>query len=81
MTAGLAPVVVTRPMAAVPNQGRAIVLVEGFAALALSIGDRASALRGGAWVYDGACAALRQTRTRCTASISPVCPDLTAASA
>jgi branched-chain amino acid transport system ATP-binding protein len=64
MTAGLAPVVVTRPMAAVrklANQGRAIVLVEGFAALALSIRDRASVMRRGRMVYDGDCAALRQS--------------------
>lgn len=64
MSAGLAPVVVTRLMAAVrklADQGLAVVLVEQFAALALSIGDRAYVMRRGRIVYDGRCSALRQT--------------------
>jgi len=57
MSAGLAPVVVTRLMAAVrglADHGLAVLLVEQFAALALSIGDRAYVLRRGRVVYDGA---------------------------
>jgi branched-chain amino acid transport system ATP-binding protein len=62
MSAGLAPVIVMRLMAAVrklADQGLAILLVEQFAALALSIGDRAYVMRRGRIVYDGDCAALR----------------------
>jgi branched-chain amino acid transport system ATP-binding protein len=63
MSAGLAPVVVTRLMKTVRNladQGLAVLLVEQFAALALAIGDRAYVLRRGRMVYDGTCAELRQ---------------------
>jgi branched-chain amino acid transport system ATP-binding protein len=61
MSAGLAPVVVGRLMATVrklADEGLAVLLVEPFAALALSIGDRAYVLRRGQIVYDGACPAL-----------------------
>ena len=61
MSAGLAPVVVGRLMAAVrklADDGLAVLLVEQFAALALGIGDRAYVLRRGQIIYDGACPAL-----------------------
>ncbi len=61
MSAGLAPVIVTRLMNAVrrlADEGLAILLVEQFAALALSIGDRAYVMRRGRIVHDGDCAAL-----------------------
>jgi branched-chain amino acid transport system ATP-binding protein len=61
MSAGLAPVVVGRLMKAVrqfAEQGLAVLLVEQFAALALSIGDHAYVLRRGQMVYDGECLAL-----------------------
>jgi len=61
MSAGLAPVVVGRLMAAVrklADDGLAVLLVEQFAALALGIGDRAYVLRRGQIVYEGACPAL-----------------------
>jgi len=61
MSAGLAPVVVARLMSAVrrlADHGLAVLLVEQFAALALSIGDRAYVLRRGQIVYDGECGAL-----------------------
>jgi len=64
MSAGLAPVVVGRLMGAVrklAEEGLAVLLVEQFAALALSIGDRAYVLRRGEIVYDGACPALAQS--------------------
>lgn len=64
MSAGLAPVVVGRLMKAVrklADQGLAVLLVEQFAALALSIGDRAYVLRRGRVVYDGACASLARS--------------------
>ncbi len=64
MSAGLAPVIVKRLMAAVrklADQGLAVLLVEQFAALALSIGDRAYVLRRGRIVYDGDCPSLRQS--------------------
>jgi branched-chain amino acid transport system ATP-binding protein len=64
MSAGLAPVVVRRLMTAVrrlADEGLAVLLVEQFAALALSIGDRAYVLRRGRIVYDGACRALAQS--------------------
>jgi branched-chain amino acid transport system ATP-binding protein len=64
MSAGLAPVVVGRLMAAVSKlaeSGLAVLLVEQFAALALSIGNRAYVLQRGCIVYDGACAALSQS--------------------
>src|ERR1700761_4829502 len=57
MSAGLAPIVVGRLVAAVrklADDGLAVLLVEQFAALALSIGDRAYVLRRGQIVYDGA---------------------------
>jgi branched-chain amino acid transport system ATP-binding protein len=63
MSAGLAPVIVTRLMTAVrrmSDQGMAVVLVEQFAALALSIGNRAYVMRRGRMVYDGSCAELRK---------------------
>ncbi|MBE7418599.1 MAG: ABC transporter ATP-binding protein [Ideonella sp.] len=62
MSAGLAPIVVARLMKAVrrlADQGLAVLLVEQFAALALSIGDRAYVLRRGRMVFDGRCAQLR----------------------
>lgn len=58
MSAGLAPVVVSRLMKGVrrlADQGLAVVLVEQFTNLALEIGDRAYVMRRGAIVYDGAC--------------------------
>ncbi len=61
MSAGLAPVIVTRLMNAVrrlADGGLAILLVEQFAALALSIGDRAYVMRRGRIVHDGECKAL-----------------------
>ena len=64
MSAGLAPVVVGRLMAAVrklADSGLAVLLVEQFAALALSVGNRAYVLRRGRIVYDGACPALSQS--------------------
>jgi branched-chain amino acid transport system ATP-binding protein len=64
MSAGLAPVVVGRLMAAVrklADRGLAVLLVEQFAALALSVGNRAYVLRRGRIVYDGACPALSQS--------------------
>jgi branched-chain amino acid transport system ATP-binding protein len=64
MSAGLAPVVVGRLMAAVrklADRGLAVLLVEQFAALALDIGDRAYVLRRGQVVYDGVCLSLAQS--------------------
>jgi len=64
MSAGLAPVVVGRLMTAVrklAQDGLAVLLVEQFAALALSIGDRAYVLRRGQIVYDGPCPALARS--------------------
>jgi len=61
MSSGLAPVIVSRLMRAVrqlADDGRAVVLVEQFAALALAIGTRAYVLRRGQVVYDGGCEAL-----------------------
>ncbi|QPC91764.1 ABC transporter ATP-binding protein [Mesorhizobium sp. INR15] len=61
MSAGLAPVIVTRLMSAVrklADNGLAVLLVEQFAALALSIGDRAYVMRRGRVVHDGDCAGL-----------------------
>jgi branched-chain amino acid transport system ATP-binding protein len=61
MSAGLAPIVVGRLVAAVrklADDGLAVLLVEQFAALALSIGDRAYVLRRGQMVYDGPCSML-----------------------
>lgn len=61
MSAGLAPVIVSRLMAAVrrlADTGLAVLLVEQFAALALSIGDRAYVMRRGRVVYDGDCPSL-----------------------
>lgn len=63
MSAGLAPVIVNRLMAAVrklADDGLAVLLVEQFAALALAVGDRAYVMRRGRMVYSGACAALRK---------------------
>lgn len=56
MSAGLAPVIVQRLMAAVrqlADDGLAILLVEQFAMLALGVADRAYVLRRGSVVYDG----------------------------
>jgi branched-chain amino acid transport system ATP-binding protein len=64
MSAGLAPIVVVRLVSAVrklAEEGLAVLLVEQFAALALSIGDRAYVLRRGQIVYDGLCPALAQS--------------------
>jgi branched-chain amino acid transport system ATP-binding protein len=61
MSAGLAPVIVTRLMHTVrrlADEGLAVLLVEQFAALALSIGDRAYVMRRGRFVYDGDCGSL-----------------------
>jgi branched-chain amino acid transport system ATP-binding protein len=58
MSAGLAPVIVTRLMSAVrklADNGLAVLLVEQFAALALSIGNRAYVKRRGRVVHDGDC--------------------------
>ena len=64
MSAGLAPIIVGRLMAAMrrlADEGLAVLLVEQFAALALSVGDRAYVLRRGQIVYDGPCPALAQS--------------------
>jgi len=64
MSTGLAPVIVTRLMTAVrklADDGLAVLLVEQFAALALSIGNRAYVMRRGRVVYDGDCAKLSQS--------------------
>lgn len=61
MSAGLAPVVVSRLMKGVrrlADQGLSVVLVEQFANLALEIGDRAYVMRRGVTVYEGDCATL-----------------------
>ncbi len=61
MSAGLAPVIVSRLMTAVrklADGGLAVLLVEQFAALALSIGNRAYVMRRGRVVHDGDCAGL-----------------------
>lgn len=61
MSAGLAPVVVSRLMKGVrrlADQGLAVVLVEQFANLALEIGNRAYVMRRGAIVYEGDCRTL-----------------------
>jgi branched-chain amino acid transport system ATP-binding protein len=63
MSAGLAPVIVTRLMNAVrklADEGLAVVLVEQFAALGLAIGSRAYVMRRGRMVYDGDCATLQR---------------------
>ncbi len=62
MSAGLAPIVVAKlmkTMRELADQGLAVLLVEQFAALALSIGDRAYVLRSGRMVFEGRCAELR----------------------
>ncbi len=67
MSAGLAPIVVTRLMKTVrelADRGLAVLLVEQFAALALAVGDRAYVLRRGRIVYDGSCAELRGASDR-----------------
>jgi branched-chain amino acid transport system ATP-binding protein len=64
MSAGLAPVIVTRLMTAVrklADLGLAIVLVEQFAALGLAIANRAYVMRRGKMVYDGDCATLQRS--------------------
>jgi branched-chain amino acid transport system ATP-binding protein len=61
MSAGLAPVVVSRLMKGVrrlADHGLAVVLVEQFANLALEIGDRAYVMRRGSIVYEGDCPTL-----------------------
>jgi branched-chain amino acid transport system ATP-binding protein len=63
MSAGLAPTIVRRLMTTVrklADKGLAIVLVEQFAVLALTVGNRAYVLRRGEIVHDGACVALRE---------------------
>jgi branched-chain amino acid transport system ATP-binding protein len=65
MSLGLAPIVVRRLMDAVrrlAEGGTGVLLVEQFAALALTIGDRAYVLQRGAIVYEGDCERLRQSR-------------------
>lgn len=67
MSAGLAPVVVTRLMRAVrdlADNGLAVVLVEQFAALALTVGDRAYVMRRGRMVYADACTELKKSPER-----------------
>ncbi len=67
MSAGLAPAIVRRLMAAVrklADNGLAVVLVEQFAVLALGVGDRAYVLRRGKIVYDGECGELRDAPDR-----------------
>jgi branched-chain amino acid transport system ATP-binding protein len=67
MSAGLAPVVVNRLMTAVrklADAGLAVLLVEQFAALALSIGDRTYVLRRGQIVYEGGASALAREPER-----------------
>ncbi|KFL28305.1 branched-chain amino acid ABC transporter ATP-binding protein [Devosia sp. 17-2-E-8] len=67
MSAGLAPVVVSRLMGAVrklADTGVAVVLVEQFAALALAIGNRAYVLRRGQMVHEGACSELAKDPAR-----------------
>ncbi|MCC7288104.1 MAG: ABC transporter ATP-binding protein [Burkholderiaceae bacterium] len=67
MSAGLAPIVVTKLMKTVrelADRGLAVLLVEQFAALALSIGDRAYVLRRGRMVFAGGCAELRGDNQR-----------------
>lgn len=62
MSAGLAPIVVTKlmkTMRELADRGLAVLLVEQFAALALSIGDRAYVMRSGRMVFEGRCAELR----------------------
>ena len=61
MSAGLAPVIVSRLMQTIrqlADKGLAVLLVEQFAALGLSVGDRAYVMRRGSIVYDGDCATL-----------------------
>ena len=67
MSAGLAPVIVSRLMKAVrrlADEGMAVLLVEQFAALALAIGDRAYVLRRGGVVYEGECGSLARDPER-----------------
>lgn len=67
MSAGLAPVIVSRLMKAVrrlADEGTAVVLVEQFATLALAIGDRAYVLRRGSVVYEGDCETLARDPER-----------------
>ncbi|MBI4045983.1 MAG: ABC transporter ATP-binding protein [Devosia nanyangense] len=67
MSAGLAPVVVSRLMGAVrklADTGAAVVLVEQFAALALAIGNRAYVLRRGQMVHEGGCSELAKDPAR-----------------
>lgn len=65
MSLGLAPVIVHRLIAAIrrlaDEQGTGVLLVEQFAALALSIGDRAYVMSRGSLVYSGACEPLQGT--------------------
>jgi branched-chain amino acid transport system ATP-binding protein len=61
MSLGLAPIIVDRLLAAVrelASSGVGVLLVEQFAPLALSIGDRAYVLRRGRTVFDGPCSDL-----------------------
>ncbi len=61
MSLGLAPIIVERLLVAVRDlatAGVGVLLVEQFAPLALSIGDRAYVLRRGRTVFDGPCSDL-----------------------
>jgi amino acid/amide ABC transporter ATP-binding protein 2, HAAT family (TC 3.A.1.4.-) len=63
MSQGLAPVIVRRLLPFVEKaaqSGIAVLLVEQFAALALSIGTRAAVLSVGQIVLEGSCAELRE---------------------
>ena len=62
LSLGLAPAIVVRLLAAVralADEGRAILLVEQFASLALEIADHALVMRHGEFVYSGEAAGLR----------------------
>lgn len=71
MSLGLAPIVVRRllrTVRALADDGMAVLLVEQFAALALSVGDAAYVLRRGRVVHEGTCADLRQNPDRLRAA-------------
>jgi len=61
LSLGLAPKVVSRLMAAMrelAEAGVGVLMVEQYASLALTVGERAYVMRGGRMVFDGACAEL-----------------------